>query len=147
MDIPWKDLETTTEHSLISRTRPFALAPAVPKALLVWIGDRQGLIPASQVLGVGRIRPVDWMRLQVRLQKAVFRLVDVREKVQVPGGPGSYFVALRSGVAHAIDGLGGFVDYEPASLRPYVMRARGGAILGRVNTTGARGGEAELLNL
>lgn len=147
MDIPWRELEQTTDQSLRLRTLPFAAAPLPPKALLIWIGDRQAVIPADQVLGVGRLNAADWMRVSVRWDQRRLRLVDAKARLRVPGRPGPYYVALRSGEAHAVDGLGGFVDYEPASLRPYSLRAAGSAILGKVRVVGARGGEAELIRL
>lgn len=146
MEIAWEELERTTQRALSIRTEPIAAVPSPPKALLVWVGDRRGLIPATEVLGVGRVRAVDWMRLFVRFDGKPFRLRDAKESIRVPGRPGSYFVALRSGDAQAVDGLGGFVDYEPASLRPYAMKASSGVIRGRVRAEGVRGGEAELLS-
>jgi hypothetical protein len=146
MNIPWEELSSATRQALRIRTDPIETTIQSPKALMVWVGDRQALIPASQVVGVGRIRPVEWMRLQVIHERRSYSLKDAKESLHVPGRPGSYFVALRNGSAQAVDGLGGFVDYEPQTLKPYVMRAFPGAILGKVRATGVRGGEAELLS-
>ncbi len=120
------------------------------KGLVFWLASRLAMVPASHVIGVGRVRPSDWLMGKIRVGKRFVRLKDLKPYARVPGEAGRFFVAVSyqgAEMAWVVDGLASSVDFDPRTLTPIPLHSGSAVILGTVRTDDTAHPELTLLDL